>query len=407
MPEDRLAAMAMNAPAASKHPTREDILEAARAMVPMLRDKALQSERDRLIPGETHRAFQQAGFYRLFQPARYGGYEMPIGMMVEVAGELGRGCGSSAWIFTNLAVQNWIIGMHQPRAQEDVWGHDPQALAASSFPTQGGTGRYVDGGLVLNGIWSFASGIDFVQWENLQCFIPKEGGPPDHRFVLVPRSDFTIKDDWVANGLSGTGSKSIVFKDVFVPEHRVLNTQLIGGGPSPGSAVNPHPLYKIPPWSVGTKVFSGPALGIARGALELIVEEMRSRVSVAGGARMSDLPTVQVRVAEAMAEIEAAAALLLKDCDDAMAFGATGERAPLPLRARWRLNNAFAGQLCLRAVERLHPLIGARGINQDSLFLLAWRDIHAAVSQITMAWDIQAVNAGRIEFGLPSLDPRL
>jgi 3-hydroxy-9,10-secoandrosta-1,3,5(10)-triene-9,17-dione monooxygenase len=399
--------MAVSAAAVSKRPTREDILEAARGMVPMLREKALAAERDRLIPVETHHAFQQAGFYRLFQPSRYGGYEMPIGMMVEVAGELGRGCGSSAWIFTNLAVQNWIIGMHQPQAQDDVWGRNPEALAASSFPTQGGTGRYVEGGLVLNGIWSFASGIDFVQWENLQCFIPKEGGPPDHRFVLVPRSDFTIKDDWIADGLSGTGSKSIVFKDVFVPAHRVLNTQLIGGGPSPGSDVNPHPLYKVPPWSVGTKVFSGPALGIARGALELIVEEMRARVSVAGGARMSDLPTVQVRVAEAMAEIEAAAALLLKDCDDAMTFGATGERAPLPLRARWRLNNAFAGQLCLRAVERLHPLIGARGINQDSLFLLAWRDIHAAVSQITMAWDIQAVNAGRIEFGLPSLDPRL
>jgi 3-hydroxy-9,10-secoandrosta-1,3,5(10)-triene-9,17-dione monooxygenase len=397
----------MTANATSK-PSRDEILQRARAMVPMLRERALQAERDRVVPAETHRAFQEAGFYKLFQPARFGGYEMPIGMMVEVAGELGRGCGSSAWIFTNLAVQNWIIGMHQPQAQEDVWGSDPGALAASSFPTQGGTGRYVDGGLVLNGIWSFASGIDFVQWENLQCFIPKEQGPPDHRFVLVPKSDFTIKDDWFAHGLAGTGSKSIVFKDVFVPEHRVLNTQLIGGGPSPGSAVNPHPLYKVPPWSVGTKVFSGPALGIARGALELIIEEMRGRTSVAGGARMSDLPTVQVRVAEATAEIEAASALLLKDCDDAMTFGATGERAPLPLRARWRLNNAFAGQLCLRAVERLHPLIGARGVNQaDSLFLLAWRDIHAAVSQITMAWDIQAVNAGRIEFGLPSLDPRL
>ena len=71
-----------------------------------------------------------------------------------------------------------------------MWGSDPDALAASSFPTQGGTGRYVDGGLVLNGIWSFASGIDFVQWENLQCFIPKESGPPDHRFVLVPKTRF-------------------------------------------------------------------------------------------------------------------------------------------------------------------------------------------------------------------------
>jgi len=127
-----------------------------------------------------------------------------------------------------------------------------------------------------------------------------------------------------------------------------------------------------------------------------------------GGVKMSDIPTVQLRVAEALAEIEAAAALLLKDCDDAMRFGETGDKPPIELRARWRLNNAFAGQLCLRAIERLHPLIGARGINDpENLFLLAWRDIHAAVSQITMAWDIQAVNTGRIIFGLPSLDLRL
>src|SRR5262245_26801648 len=98
-------------------PTREQILDRARAMVPRLRECAREAERSRLIPADTHRAFQQAGFYKLFQPARYGGYEMPIGMMVEVAGELGRGCGSSAWIFSNLAVQNWIIGMHQPQAQ--------------------------------------------------------------------------------------------------------------------------------------------------------------------------------------------------------------------------------------------------------------------------------------------------
>ena len=376
-------------------------------MVPMLRQQALRAERERLIPRGTHERFQEAGFYRLFQPARYGGHEMPIGMMIEVAAQLGRGCGSSAWIFTNLAVQNWIIGMHHPRAQEDVWGTRHDALAASSFPARGGTGRYVEGGLVLDGVWSFASGIDFADWENLQCFVPKPNGPPDHRFVLVPKSDFTIEDDWHPTGLAGTGSKSIILKIVFVPAHRVLDTQLIGGGPSPGSAVNPHALYKLPPWSIGTKVFSGPALGIARGALELIIEEMRARHSV-GGVKMSELPSVQVRVAEALAEIEAAAALMLKDCDDAMKFGETGDSAPIELRARWRLNNAFAGQLCLRAIERLHPLIGARGINDpESLFLLAWRDIHAAVSQITMAWDIQAVNAGRIMFGLPSLDPRL
>ena len=389
-----------------KAPTREEILERARAMVPTLRKRALEADRNRGIPVETHQAFATAGFYKLFQPARHGGYEMPLGMMVEVAGELGRGCGSSAWIFSNLAVQSWIIGMHQPAAQDDVWGPNPDALAASSFPLKGGTGRRVDGGLMLNGGWSFASGIDFADWENLQVFIPKEQSPPDHRFVLVPKQDFTIEDDWFVTGLSGTASKSIVLKDVFVPERRVLDSQLIRGGPSPGSAVNPNPLYRVPVWSVGTKVFSGPALGIARGALELIEDELSGRVSV-GAVKMSDIPTVQVRIAEAGAEIDCAEAVLLKDCDDAMRIAASGERPSLTLRARWRRNNAFAGQLCLRAVERLHPLVGARGLDRDSLFQLAWRDVHAAVSQITMAWDIQAVNAGRIQFALPSLDPRL
>jgi 3-hydroxy-9,10-secoandrosta-1,3,5(10)-triene-9,17-dione monooxygenase len=375
-------------------------------MVPILRERALKAEQDRIIPSETHRAFQAAGFYRLFQPARYGGYEMPIRMMVEVAGELGRGCGSSAWIFTNLATHNWILGMHHPRAQEEIWGVDSAALVASSFPTEGGSGEVVDGGIVLNGIWSFASGIDFADWATVQVFIAKENGPTDHFLALVPKSQFTIKDDWFVTGLSATGSKSIVLNKVFVPDRRVLNSQLLHGGPSPGSAVNPNPLYKIPPWSVGTKVFSGVTLGLARGALELILEEMRTRHSV-GNIRMAELPTVQAQVAEASAEINSAAAILLNDCEDAMTIAETNAKPSLELRARWRLNNAFAGQLCLRAVQRLHPLIGARGLSRDSLFQLAFRDMHAAICQITMAWDIQTVNAGRILLGLPSLDPRL
>lgn len=224
--------------------------------------------------------------------------------------------------------------------------------------------------------------------------------------MLVPRIQFEIEDDWFVSGLSGTGSKSIVLDEVFVPNHRVLNTQLIYGGPSPGSAVNPGPLYKVPPLSVGTKVFAGVALGIARGALDLIVEEMSVRTSV-GRVKMSELPNVQLRVAEASAEIDAAEALLLKDCDDAMRAGEGSMKPPIETRARWRLNNAFAGQLCLRAIQRLHPLIGARGLERNNLFLLAWRDIHAAVSQITMAWDIQAMNAGRVKLGLSAQDPRL
>ncbi len=385
---------------------RKALIEKARQMVPVLRERAVQTERDRRIAPQTHAAFVEAGFYRIHQPRRFGGFEMDLSMMIALAAELGRGCGASCWIFTNLAIQNLILGTHHPQTQEEVWGAIGNALIASSFPAKGGKTRKVDGGIVADGLWSFASGVDFADWNNMQVFVPQESGPPQHRFALVPKSDYEIVDDWSAAGLAGTGSKSIRLRECFIPEHRTLPSTLILGGVTPGSALNPSALYRIPPLTLGTKVFAGPALGIARGALEAMEDELRTRKNVAGIA-MCELPTTQVRIAEASAEIAAAWALLIKDCHDAIAIVSDGTVPDIDTRARWRLNNAFAGQLCLRAVERLHPLVGARGLDPDSPFQRAWRDIHAAVLQITMAWDIQTVNAGRIRFGLPSLDPRV
>ncbi len=385
---------------------REALIERAKTMVPMLREHAAQAENDRAIPRATHQAFVDAGFYRIHQPKRFGGFEMDLSMMIDLAAELGRGCGSSCWIFTNLAIQNFILGMHYPETQEEVWGPQGDGLIASSFPAKGGKTRKVDGGIVVDGLWSFASGVDFADWNNLQVFVPQESGPPQHRFALVPKSAYTVVDDWFSAGLAGTGSRSIRFDNCFIPDRRTLPSTLIMGGATPGSAVNPSPLYRIPPMTIGTKVFGGPALGIARGALEDMTNEMRTRKNVAGLA-MSEMPTVQVRIAEAGAEIEAAWALLIRDSLDAIAIAGSGGVPEIDQRARWRLNNAFAGQLCLRAVERLHPLAGARGLDADSPFQRAWRDIHAAVLQITMSWDIQSVNAGRIRFGLSSLDPRV
>jgi len=165
-------------------------------------------------------------------------------------------------------------------------------------------------------------------------------------------------------------------------------------------------VFRIPPLAIGSQIFAGPALGIARGAIEHVVEDLSGRKGVLGP-RIADLPTAQARVAEADAEADGAAALLARDAEAAMRYAEAGERPPLQVRANWRRNNAFAGQLCVRAVERLYTLMGARGLDQSSLFMRAWRDVHAVSVQITMAWDIQSVNAGRIRFGLPSLDPRL
>ncbi|MEE2996379.1 MAG: acyl-CoA dehydrogenase family protein [Pseudomonadota bacterium] len=387
---------------------QQRMIDGARAMVPALLARARKAEEDRAVSQQTVDEFTDMGFFRIHQPERYGGMGWDISMMVRLGAELGQGCGSSCWIFSNLAVQNWILGMNNPEAQEDVWGENPTALIASSFPAKGGRVERTDGGLIANGLWSFASGVDFSDWNNMQVFVPPEDGdgPPEHRFALVPRSDYTIDDDWYSPGLAGTGSRTICLDDVFIPHHRTISSKKLMGGPSPGSEINPSALYRLPPLTLGTKVFAAPALGIAKGGLAMIEDDLSGRNTV-GNSPMAELPTAQVRISEAGAEIEAAEALLLKDCTDAMAIAEAGDVPEITDRSRWRRNNAFAVQLCVRALERLNPLVGARGLTPENDFLRMFRDVHAASLQITVAWDIQAVNAGRIRFGLPSLDPRV
>ncbi|MEC8088101.1 MAG: flavin-dependent monooxygenase, partial [Pseudomonadota bacterium] len=126
-----------------------------------------------------------------------------------------------------------------------------------------------------------------------------------------------------------------------------------------------------------------------------------------GNAPMAEFPTAQVRISEAGAEIDAAEALLLKDCVEAMAIAETGSLPEISERSTWRRNDAFAVQLCVRAMERLNPLVGARGLKPENEFLRRFQDVHAVSLRSEVAWDIQALDAGRIKLGLPLLKPRM
>ena len=385
---------------------RESLTGKAAAMVPVLLERQKEADALRRMPDSTHRDFLDAGFYRIFQPKRYGGLECENRTIIDIAVQLGRGCGSSAWVFTNLVAHSLVLSMNCVEAQDDVWGDNPEALIASGLSVTGATATPVDDGVLLDGLWSFSSGVDFADYLHLQVFVPREDGPPEPRFALVPKGSFEIVDDWNATGLLATGSKSVRLNEVFVPNYRTVAAGVLSGGRGLSRDINSAPLYQISIWSSGTQIFPAPAVGIARGALDYVEHEFRDRVGVVG-VKLAELPTAQARVAEANAEIDAALALLLQVSVEANEFAERDIHPELEQRARWRLNNAYATQLSIRAVERLYPLLGARGLDAANPFMRAWRDVHAVGQQITQAWDMQATNAGRIRFGLPSVDPRL
>ncbi|NQV57062.1 MAG: acyl-CoA dehydrogenase family protein [Rhodospirillales bacterium] len=384
---------------------RRELIKRAQELVPLLREKAFETEQNRHLSDDIHQKFIDAGFYKIFQPKKFGGLEMDVGIIVDIAAELGRGCGSAAWIFTNVAVHGLINGMKDAKAQEELWGTNPDTIIVSAHPGKDAHVEVVDGGLQVDGIWNYSSGVDFADWVNLQIFLTPEDGPAEHRFSLVPVSEIEIIDDWYVSGLAGTCSRSISMNKVFIPRYRQISSLDMHGGPTPGSAINPGTLYKLPFWGIGAKLFSAPPLGMARGALELTEQDIENRISIFG-AKLAEQPTVLAAISESAAEIEAAWAVLARDCRTAEDMTIRDEIPTLLQRTEWRRNNAYAVVLCLRATDRLHGLAGMRAMDPSSHIQRCWRDIHAAASQVAIAWDTQAINYGKARFGLPFSDPR-
>lgn len=388
-------------------PGREELIDRARELTPRLGERAAQADQLRRLPAETHDELTAAGLYRLYLPKRFGGYESDVMLQVDLAAELGRGCGSTAWVHSVVASHSWMHGMFDPRAQDEVWRVDPDALLSGSTPTSDVRIEPVDGGYVLNGRWSFASGVDFCAWNHFNMMTPRLDGPGvEHRYGLARLDEVELMDDWYTTGLRGTGSKSMICRNLFIPEYRTLRSEACRGGPTPGSAANPGAIYRMPLFSLFGKGIVAPAIGIARGALYLSVERLGGQ-RLQSGSKLADESTAQLRIGEAAAEIEAAWLLLRRDCEEVHARAEAGEAPTLEERHRWRRNDAYAGRSCVNAVDRLMTLLGAYGNVEANAMQRHWRDVHAVASHIALAWDAQGANYGRVLLGLPSRDSKL
>ena len=186
-----------------------------------MRERAAQTEALRHVPEETIAAFREAGLLRLFEPARYGGYEMDYGRtQIALGAALGKGCGSSAWVQSVVACHAWLVGMYPQAVQDAVWGDDAgRAGGVGVLGAARGAGRTVDGGYEIEGQWQFSSGSNACQWVILGVTMDgKPPGPMDQLWCLLPPGDWEIVDTWNAPGLKGTGSNDIRVKSAFVPE---------------------------------------------------------------------------------------------------------------------------------------------------------------------------------------------
>lgn len=393
---------------ADKAALEEQLVDRARDLGPVLIKRARQAELDRRISTDTDRDFREAGFYRVLQPARYGGMELDYGAQTAFARELGRACASSGWVGGIIACHSWMAGMFPDEAQAEIWGDDADIALATSFLPVGVSVERNGAELNISGRWRFSSGVDLCGWAILLVFVLAEGGngPPDPVFALVDLAECRVENAWNSAGLAATGSNDIVVESAVIPPHRMMQVLELRGDTTPGSDAHNSYLYRLPLFAVFPFNIIGPALGAARGALDAVIVDLTSRQSVTG-ADLSRVATVHQRIGKATALLDAADAVTAQLRSEIVSKGKAGEAFEMAERGRYRLNLGHVAQNCCDAVDTLLPLTGGRGLETSHPMQRAWRDVHAVSQHIGLVWDLQTGLYGNILLGHGSPDPKL
>jgi len=303
-------------------------------------------------------------------------------------------------------VHHWMLALWPRQCQDEIWGTDPDVLIASSLVFPAGKATLVAGGFRVSGRWPFSSGVDGSLWNMVGGIV--QGDTPEYRLFCVPSADYRVIDNWHVMGLRGTGSKDVEAAEVFVPEHRSVAVDATKGGAThPGAAANPGVIYRVPFIAGLSHMLTGIPLGIAQGAYDSFVEGLRGRASRYSGKNLADLTAMQMRVAEAGASLDAARALLRRDCLEAQEIAGRGDVPDLLTKAAWRRNGAFAAQLAQRAMDVVFKASGGTALFDTHPLQRSFRDLNAANAHISMIWDAQAATYGRVALGLECDNPTL
>jgi alkylation response protein AidB-like acyl-CoA dehydrogenase len=390
-------------------PSRPDLAELKSRLLGVraqIEARALATEKACRVPAENIAALRAIGYFDIVKPARFGGYEHDFDVLVDLNIELAKSCASTAWVAGLLAAHQWLIASFPEAAQRDVWDDNPDAVACGSYAPAAKAVK-ADGGWRLTGRWAFASGCDNAQWSLCAALLPSEADETKlvPAFLLVKAADYTIDDTWNVVGLAGTGSKTLVLDDVFVPAHRVLSFAETTSGQTPGARVYAdNPAFSIPMLCNIPSCLASTAVGAAAGALDDYLARTSKRVTrgaVAGNNnKMAEFPTIQLRVAEAAASVDAARHTLLRDLADRAGSVRAGAPVSIEDRIISRRGQAFSVGLAIRAVEALNASTGGLGLDLGNPVQRAWRDANAVGRHISMNWDAVGTMYGQMVLGL-------
>ena len=386
--------------AESQPATDSDPIQLASELRPLLARNAAQAERDRRLPTENVEAIEAANLFKVITPKRWHGYGVPLATSLNVWAEMAKGCASSGWVTMIIGVSLWAASLLPDAGQEEIFGSPTLRICGLISPKL--RAQRVDGGLRISGSSPFASGCWHSSWALLGCMVEDS----DHNIVdqavgFAPISELDIEDTWFVAGMSGTGSNTLIARDVFVPNHRTLSVSRALNGVYPHRRYSGEPSDRYAFAPVLALVLIAPVLGIAKSLLEEIVEGARSRgITFTTYTRQADAPVLQRQVAEAALKIDSAWLHAMRAAADIHEAAVAGNHMDYVGRARVHADCGYAGQLVREATDALMSVGGASAFAQSSPLQRMWRDANVAARHAMLATGRNLEMYGRALLGV-------
>ncbi len=293
--------------------TSSSVTDSVHNLLPTIRSRRQDIEQARRLPPDLAAALRSTGIFSLGVPRAIGGQEStPIEMMQTIE-TIATADGSAGWCAMIGAGNNVSAGYINDRGAREVWSNPEAPTAGIAAPA--GAAMRVDGGVRVSGRWPFASGITHCEWAWAGCLVMDNGKPrmtphgPEIIHVCMPVKDLQVHDTWYVSGLSGTGSTDFSAADLYVPEHRIFALLDPSGHRT-------EPLYRMPPFSLFVFQLVCVSLGIARAALDELMELAQTKVPSLYQTVLADRPVAQIELARAEATLGGARAFLYATAED-------------------------------------------------------------------------------------------
>ena len=374
-------------------------LEAARTLAPLLTAHSGEGERSRRLPRDVVEALVAEGFFRMLVPSSLGGAEAEPATFVATCEELARRDAAAGWCIAACATSGMVAAYIDEDAAREVFGAAASVSGGVFAPR--GTAHSEQDDYVVTGRWAFASGVDHCDWLMGGCMVIEEGarrmvaeGRPDIRLMLFPRDEVEVIDTWHVSGLRGTGSHDMQVHEVRVP--RARTTSLLTDEP-----LERGPLYAFPIFGLLALSIAGVALGIARAAIDDLVELAGGKTPTLSSRRLADRPATQAGVARGEAALRAARELLYAEIERGWAQARRSGGVSVPERAALRLAATHATTTSADVVDMAYGLGGGTSIYETSALQRHFRDVHAATQHMLVGpqtWEL----TGRVLLGLPT-----